>query len=300
LIPYRWLAAAEDRDTGSPGERWVAVDVARYGRDRTVFLVSEGGTLLYGKTIGRTPDASVSHSTTSREATRRPERAITATADVAQELRQRYRCVGVIVDDTGVGGGVTDILKQRGERVVPLHFGARPTDLPATPEARELRARRHQVDSMYFNLKAQLSWRLRGAFERDELGLARLPRPVLEALVAQASLVKYEYDTQEKLRVLDPDDDDDLSAAAGNLEGRRSPGHFRALLLLWAKAGNALRAMEPRAAAIPPRVARIIGEPIGTGSARGIVAGAAGGPTAYVGGVRVGGQAAWVTRYYRP
>jgi hypothetical protein len=34
----------------------------------------------------------------------------------------------ILVDDTGVGGGVTDILRTYGAKVVPINFGSAPTD----------------------------------------------------------------------------------------------------------------------------------------------------------------------------
>src|SRR5262249_62068990 len=56
LIPYSHLSEAEDREAGAPGEKWVACDVARYGRDRTGILVGEGGTPLPGGGVGRHGD----------------------------------------------------------------------------------------------------------------------------------------------------------------------------------------------------------------------------------------------------
>lgn len=183
--------------------------------------------------------------------------------------------------NTGLGGGVADDLLRRGESVIPLNFGASPTDKPQTPEDRQWRERRHLTDTLFVNLKAQLGWILRGAFERAEIALALLPRAFAEALIAQTSLVKVEYDAKGRLRLVDPDEQDPYAEAAGNVEGKKSPDHFHALLLGWWVASGAYRGLIPRAGAVVPKGISVLGEPstqvgrIMSGSARGTVGGQA-------------------------
>jgi hypothetical protein len=195
--------------------------------DRTVFLVAEGGTLLHGVAIGKEQAPHV--------------RAVDATVDIAHRLATEYQVAGVCVDDTGLGGGVTDYLKRAGWRVVPINFGSSATDLPPTPEARASRQRQHLPDSYFRNMKMQLAWNLRGLFERQQVGLGRLPRAILDPLLQQASLVRTETTPDGRLRLVDLDEIDP-EAAAGLItpeESRRSPDDLHALLLvLWASVGR--------------------------------------------------------------
>jgi len=170
---------------------------------------------------------------------------LTHTADLCCRLRAQYNAVGIIVDETGVGAGLVDILKERREPVKPINFGGSPTDKPADADALAYRRQQRRLDTRFVNVKAQLGWVLRGAFEEGLIALNRLPRPIRDALIAQASLIRYELDAAGHIRLIDPDDRDELALAAGNVEGRRSPDHFHALLLYWAFAGHALRRQRP-------------------------------------------------------
>lgn len=297
LLPASWLERAMAATQGTPGPRWVSVDVARHGRDRTVFLAGEGGTLLHCETVARYADE-----TTARELQtigvgpdpRHPlYRTVAATALICKRLHRDWGAEGVAVDDSGVGGGVTDWLRWWGIPVVAVNFGAAPTDKPRDSDVRAMRARRGQLDTVFANLKAQMGVALQRAFESDSLALGRLPRHVLDALVAQASQVGVEYDVLGRLRLVDPDErEDEAFPGAAEMEGQRSPDHFHALLIYWWVAGKYYKPMVPRAAVpqIPAHIAQI-GEPARAG---GMGAQATRAPAAG----KVGGQAGAVQRRY--
>ncbi len=195
--------------------------------------------------------------------------------------------------NTGVGGGVTDFLRWWGIPVVAVNFGAPPTDKPRDSDVRAMRARRGQLDTVFANLKAQMGVALQRAFESGSIALGRLPRHVLDALVAQASQVGIDYDVLGRPRLLDPDErEDEAFPGAAEMEGKRSPDHFHALLIYWWVAGRYYKPMTPRAAApqVPAHIAQI-GEP-----ARGGGMGAQPGARPAAG--KVGGQAGWVQRRY--
>lgn len=239
LIPYKWLSEAEDREDGIEGPRVIACDVARYGRDRTILLVIEGGTVLAGEAIARVPAESTAPEVEQwgegDDPARPRYRALDVTADACVRLRRQWAAEAIAVDDTGLGGGLTDILRRRGERVQPINFGAAPTDLPKTAEQRAWKERRHLLPSNFANLKAQMGWSLRAGFELGQLGLGRLAKPFLDALIAQSSMVKQQLDIAGRIRVVDPDETADESTrnAIGDLEGKRSPDHFHALVIGW-------------------------------------------------------------------
>lgn len=299
LIPYAWLADAEDLEEGRPGDLGVvSCDVARYGRDRTIIFAGIGGTLTHGESIARTPAESLSPDATDDAIgpdRRHPRyRSVDATADACRRVRQVAQADCIVVDDTGVGGGVTDILRRKGERVIPINFGSMPTDKPKDADERATRQRKHLLDSKFVNLKAEMGWALRSAFEQGFIALGRLPAQLKDALMAQCSMVKYELDQSGRIRIVDPDEQDTLAAAAGTLEGRKSPDHFHSLLLYWWVAGNIGRGTKPLSGrpgggqSIPHGIKRL-GQSHQTSQA-------AAHPNApRIGG---GGQAGWVRRRY--
>ncbi len=296
LIPYTWLSEAEDREEGASGPIWVSCDVARHGRDRTVALVGRGGTLLHCETIARTPQESTPAQEIAEHGIgddpRHPRyRGVDVTVDLLQRLRRQFDADGIIVDDTGLAG-VADMLRRRGERVVPISFGASPTDKPQTPEQRESKQRRHLLDTPYANIKAQMGMRVREGFEVGAIAFGQLPRHIVDTLIAQASMMKTDIDAHGRLRLVDPDEQAE-PAFAGMDEGKRSPDHFHALMLLWWATGGLQVELRPRAgAAKEPRIPKGI-ERIGVPTGR--PGSAARPPRAGA----VGGQAKHVQRWYR-
>ncbi|MGH7393305.1 MAG: hypothetical protein ACREM3_28200, partial [Candidatus Rokuibacteriota bacterium] len=307
LIPHSWLNAAALRKQGVAGPRWVGVDVARYGRDRTVFLVGEGGTLLHCETVAKYPDETTApelHTVGVGPDPRHPaHRSLVTTAHIASRLRLQWGCEGIAVDDTGVGGGVSDILTvNEGPGIVlRVNFGAAPTDRITDPETREIRQRRGQIpDTVYANLKAQMGRALQMAFETGSLALGNLPQPIIDLLIEQTGKVGIDFDNVGRIKLVDPDDmDDETFPGAADIEGKRSPDHFHALLIYW----WAIRRYRvvPRAGApamiapshVPAHI-RTIGEPVRTSGvgwtgARPGMAPAAG---------RTAGQSATIRRRY--
>lgn len=263
LIPYGWIANAADREEGIGGPRVVSCDIARYGRDRTVILAGEGGRVEYGETIARSPEESWSPDAKEEnigdDPTRPRYRGIDATADACQRVRIQQRCDWIVVDDTGLNG-VADMLRRRGENVIPINFGSAPTDRPRDEDERKRRQEKHIAESHYLNIKAQMGWECRRAFENNAIGLALLPPQILDPLMAQASMMMYEWVQGAKLKLIDPDDTDEFAAAAGAVEGKKSPDHFHSLMLFWWVAGKIGKALTPQSGApanIPNTIKRL-------------------------------------------
>src|SRR4030095_8853357 len=57
--------------------------------------------------------------------------------------------------------------------------------------------------------------------EKGWIALNRLPRQIRDALIAQASLVRYEFDAAAHIRLIDPDDQDELALAAPPITSMR-------------------------------------------------------------------------------
>jgi hypothetical protein len=296
LIPYEWLSRARHRKEGSEGETWVSCDVARSGRDRTVILVGKGGTLLAGETISRNPDESTALEARLAGIGKDPKRpffrSTAVTAQICHRLAREYSAAGIVIDDGTFGGGVNDILRDiLGERTYPIAFGSAPTDRPVEPEDRRRKAEKHQLDSHYVNIKAEMGWHMRGGFESGFLALGNLPPHISEPLIEQCSLMEVDHDAHGRIKLVDPDEQEELPGVGE--EVRRSPDHCHALMLLWWKTGQH-RGKRPifgtpdflrnatQLGALPDR-------PVVAGQARHIQ-----GP-----GAGVGGQAAWIQRRYR-
>lgn len=142
----------------------LGADIARFGRDETVLVLRRGDRAeIYAAfrkqdtmaTVGRIIDA--------------------------------WRATGAVaiqVDDAGVGGGVTDRLREQGVPVVPILVG-RP--------ARE--------GERFLNLRAELYWGLR---ERAADG--RLVLPPDDLLLRQLGELRYRYDSRGRLKLESKDD----------------------------------------------------------------------------------------------
>ena len=103
------FANAKNPEFKDEGQEEIGVDVARGGTDDTVMFKRKGLKVIAKKTIS------------SREL---PEKA--KLVYISQELERfanHNKSIRIKVDDTGVGGGVTDILQAAGFNVVPVNFG---------------------------------------------------------------------------------------------------------------------------------------------------------------------------------
>ena len=105
IIQTAQVIEAMGREVDDEGAIEVGVDVARLGGDRTVFVKRKGL-----KEIGR---ASFT------------KRRTTEVCDVLVNFIGADKDVLIKIDDTGVGGGVTDEMIARGYNVIPINFGAK-------------------------------------------------------------------------------------------------------------------------------------------------------------------------------
>lgn len=134
LIAPRWIEAAR-RATLEPGPRTVlAVDVARFGSDRTVLAVARG------------PVFRVIGDHTKQRTTETTGRVIAAkTEHSADEIR---------VDGVGVGAGVVDQLVENGHDVIDMQSGAAALD-----------------SRTFANARAEWWWGLRQRFEDGDIDI---------------------------------------------------------------------------------------------------------------------------------
>ena len=113
IIQTAQVIEAMGREVDDEGAIEVGVDVARLGGDRTVFVKRKGL-----KEIGR---ASFTKKRT------------TEVCDLLVNFIGADKDVLIKIDDTGVGGGVTDEMIARGYNVIPINFGAKASNSDKYP-----------------------------------------------------------------------------------------------------------------------------------------------------------------------
>lgn len=104
---------AMKRKVKDDGQIVIGVDVARMGEDRTVFWKRKGLATKEHKVFRKLRTTEV--------------------CDQLERFAEYDKEIEIKVDDTGVGGGVTDDMKRRGYNVTPVNFGAVPHDKDKYP-----------------------------------------------------------------------------------------------------------------------------------------------------------------------
>lgn len=174
LVRRDWLRAAFDRhdrgDLGSQQRPVMALDVARYGVDRSALAVVQGPVVReiltwHGASITDTVDRVIRHG-------KRIE---------AQDRYQRRPTVWV--DEPGLGGGAIDVLRSKDYPVRTFNGARRPAD-----------ARR------FLNERAAVFWSFRRLLEGGKVALPRDPLLEEEALA-----VEWQINAAGRIQMLDKD-----------------------------------------------------------------------------------------------
>lgn len=154
VINRKDIMEAMSRTIEDDGQIELGVDVARMGDDRTVLWKRKGL-----KTLGY------------RSYTKKRTTDIVA---LIEDFIDQDKTVQIKVDDTGVGGGVTDGLISLGYNVVAVNFGATPMDKNRYP---------NKISEMWFNF-------------RDILGQIELPED--QDLLMELSTRQWKQDIKGK------------------------------------------------------------------------------------------------------
>lgn len=150
-------------ETGAAELCVIAVDVARFGSDETVWAVRRGKSVLRIMAAHGLDTMAV--------AGRTHALAIEVGAQI------------VAIDEVGVGAGVVDRLREAGlAGILGVQFGARPVGL--------------RESELYLNLRAQTYWELR---ERLRMKTITLPRD--ETLKAQLMGLRYDYTGHGQIQI---------------------------------------------------------------------------------------------------
>jgi hypothetical protein len=189
LIPLSWVERAIGAKVAGDERKSIGCDVARFGEDETVIFKSLGNTYELVESVNK------------RATNETAGRLVLAAKDAGAEF--------VAVDDTGVGGGVTDMLREQGMSVVPVNFGAVAED----PER-------------FANLKAEIFWNLREDFEKSRISV-----PDDAVLMNQIASIRYSLTSKGQIKIESKDE--------AKKRGLRSPDRADALAIChYAKRAN--------------------------------------------------------------
>ena len=161
VVPLSWARAAAERSLEPDGPVIVACDVARFGRDKTIVVKRQGA------------KAEIVHKMQGQDTMR--------IAEYLKKYCEREKADFLVVDETGVGGGVVDRLRQlglRGPKLVPFVAGAAPSN-----------------PRYHVNLGAEVWWIMRDRYESGDLDTPNDPY-----LIEQVSTRKF-YREGERVKL---------------------------------------------------------------------------------------------------
>lgn len=180
-----YQSAESKFDVVGTSKRILAVDVARFGDDETVFCIVESADILRWNQLyqyawrGKTT---------------------TETAGKALSLAREFTTDLIVIDDTGVGGGVTDMITEAKRNVSAFNGGNR------------------SVNPKYVNARSEGFFNLKDMFDKDNLRI--LPDT---SIAEQLMSIRYKFMRNEQKMIVSKDD--------MRKEGIKSPDRADALMM---------------------------------------------------------------------
>jgi phage terminase large subunit len=171
-------AALDNTSPPAPsGDRRLGVDVARFGDDRTVFVLRQGGRI--------------------EKALIRAKQDTMRTVGDAMRLKDEWRADGIYVDVIGVGAGVYDRLKEQGAPVVGVNVSE------AAPKREK---RPGEVDAQGHRLRDYLWLEVKDWLQEEAPSFWGVDRDIAEDLAGELASVKYKIDSSGRIVVESKDD----------------------------------------------------------------------------------------------
>lgn len=191
LVPLVWVEEARKRQAPveQTGDLRMGVDIARYGSDLSVAIIRDDRTI--------------------RHMAQWAKRSTMETVGKVKVLGEKWK-VGpeqIRIDDTGVGGGVTDRLTEQGWKVVPVNNGEKATD-----------------SERFANVRAESYWEMREALNPESQHAFCIPAERAYDVLS-AELVQPQYKFTSKGQIV-LERKEDIKRRLGN-----SPDHADALAL---------------------------------------------------------------------
>lgn len=171
VLPLNWIMAAVNQKGCEGDFKQAGLDVARFGRDKTVYTFRKGGVVY--------PQQQTEHMDT---------------MEVSGWVRSFLDedTFPMMIDIIGIGSGVYDRLKELDYNVHPVNVGSSPIDA----ESKE----------KFYNVRAQVTWNLRTLFKLDKGGHSQICIPNDPDLIKQLSQLRYGYSSEKKIRIEDKEE----------------------------------------------------------------------------------------------
>ena len=170
VLPEAWILNAIDQKGLEGDSNSAGLDVARFGKDSSVFALRNGGHIRLF-TIDQMDTMAV--------------------VGWSSDLIDEHDVEMTNVDVVGIGAGVYDRLEELGYEVNAVNVGSKPMGDDA---------------ERFFNLRSQLFWNLRKLFKPDKNGRSQVSIPNDKELIQELKVLTYKYSSEKKIRVISKDD----------------------------------------------------------------------------------------------
>lgn len=180
VIPRDWIEKAVEQKGCEGGHKQGGLDVARFGRDKTVYIFRRGGVVERIEVTEKMDTMEV-------------------VGWVRGYLSKDMPDV-VCTDVIGIGSGVHDRLVEvqgNGEvewtdtNLVPVNVGQAPAGFEGDIEAKQ----------RFYNMRAQVHWHLRDLFKPDGNGKSQISIPNDPELKKQLEEIRYKYSSERKIKL---------------------------------------------------------------------------------------------------
>jgi len=174
IFRVSWIERAKNNNFIFDKKEYICgVDVARYGKDETVITIlsTDGERYKIEKIINFTKSD------------------ITTICGTLINLNKQYNFKHIVVDDVGIGAGVTDFLREQNINVYPFNAGSKPYN-----------------PQRFDNLKSETVWRLKDLFENNLIQIMENKKLILQLLAWKLKITSL-----GKIKIVDPDDSPDYA-----------------------------------------------------------------------------------------
>lgn len=179
LIEYENIIYSFRNNFANDGEKYLTVDVARFGKDTTVVGIWNGYRVKLKQYKGKS---------------------VSEVARIVKDLQQLYgvSTSNVIADEDGVGGGVVDIVKCKG-----FVNNSRPMPNPDKPQRD---AKGNVMPDNFDHLKSQCYFKLADLINQKKIFIDCTEAEMKDTIIQELEQVKqYEMDKDKKRRVVPKD-----------------------------------------------------------------------------------------------
>ena len=149
-------------------KRQIGIDCARFGNDLSVFTAVKGNTAN-----------EIEHIDTRWVGKRDTMEVVGNAINFFNDLGFNKKYDRFIVDDTGLGGGITDRLVELGYIVLPINFAC------------------GSDDSRFNSIKAEMFWNLRELFKNKKIKIKDIGK-----IIAEVPTIQYDYDSGGKIKIV--------------------------------------------------------------------------------------------------